>query len=155
MGTGELAGSPVAIYSNRLEDFSGEVIGVLSLAMDAADISIAIRELFICWWRSSWGDQALLDSDQFARALQGEGQMGTGELAGSPVAIYSNRLEDFSGEAIGVLSLAMDRSGYIDSYQGAVYLLVAIIGGFLMLGAVIGLYISAVWPDRWCKWVRS
>jgi methyl-accepting chemotaxis protein len=91
---------------------------------------------------STWGDQALLDSDQFARALQGEGQMGTGELAGSPVAIYSNRLEDFSGKAIGVLSLAMDRSGYIDSYQGAVYLLVAIIGGFLMLGAVIGLYIS-------------
>ncbi|MGD9861190.1 MAG: methyl-accepting chemotaxis protein [Marinobacterium sp.] len=91
---------------------------------------------------STWGDQALLDPDVFKLALRGEGQMGAGELAGSPVAIYSSQLQDFSGQSIGVLSLAMDRSSYIDAYEQAFYELLAIIGAFLVLGVLIALYIS-------------
>jgi methyl-accepting chemotaxis protein len=91
---------------------------------------------------STWGEQALLAPEVFQRALQGEGQMEVGELAGSPVAIYASQLNDFSGQAIGVLSLAMDRSSYISAYDRAFYELLMIIGAFLLLGVLIALYIS-------------
>ena len=91
---------------------------------------------------STWGDQALLAPEIFSLALEGEAQMGAAEIAGSPAAIYSGPLKDFSGTAIGVLSLAMDRGNYIAAYDRAFYQLLTIIGGFLLLGIVAALYIS-------------
>jgi len=91
---------------------------------------------------STWGDQALLAPEVFSRVLGGESWMETGLLEGAPVAIYSDQLQDFSGAPIGVLSLAMDRSGYVAAYDRSFYELLAIIGGFLLLGVLIALYIS-------------
>lgn len=91
---------------------------------------------------TTWGEQALLGAGTFRSALQGNAQMDEGQLAGSPVAIYANQLTDFSGEPIGVLSLAMDRSNYISAYDDAFNQLVLIIGAFLVIGVLIALYIS-------------
>lgn len=91
---------------------------------------------------STWGDQAMLAPEVFSRVLEGESWMEEDELNGAPVAIYSNRLLDFSGTPIGVLSLAMDRRGYISAYDRSFYELLAIIGGFLLLGVLVSLYIS-------------
>jgi methyl-accepting chemotaxis protein len=91
---------------------------------------------------TTWGEKARLETSIFRNALEGDGQMDTGTLAGAPVAIYANHLTDFSGEPIGVLSLAMDRSNYVSAYDEAFYQLVLIIGVFLIIGVLIALYIS-------------
>ena len=91
---------------------------------------------------STWGQQAMLQSDTFRAALGGNAQILDGELSGSPVAIYADQLTDFSGEPIGVMTLAMDRSNYISLYDHAFYQLVLIIGAFLAIGVVIALIIS-------------
>jgi len=91
---------------------------------------------------TTWGEKARLDDALFKEALQGNWQMDEAQLAGAPVAVYANQLTDFSGEPIGVLSLAMDRSNYISAYNKAFYELLIIIGAFLIIGVLIALYIS-------------
>ena len=91
---------------------------------------------------STWDTDAVLEPEQFQRVLGGESWLETRQLKGNSVAVYSRHLEDFSGEPIGVLSLAMDRSAYVKAYNTSFYELLAIIAAFLLLGVVIALYIS-------------
>ena len=90
---------------------------------------------------STW-EQARLAPDVFQAALGGSARILDSEVSGAPVAIYADQLTDFSGDPIGVMSLAMDRSSYISLYDHAFYQLVLIIGAFLAIGVVIALVIS-------------
>lgn len=83
-----------------------------------------------------------VSTDQLNGALGGEVQTAMVTLADQPLALYMRALDDYSGKPIGVLTLAMDRSDYIESYQQALMDLVLVILGFLLLGGLAALLIS-------------
>lgn len=101
-------------------------------------------------WRSSrfeslastWSGDIGIDTSLLKSAMDGEVQVGTADLKGRPVALYSRALTDFSGKPIGVVTLAMDRTDYIERYEHALLELVMIIVGFLVVGALVAWLIS-------------
>lgn len=91
---------------------------------------------------STWGEQLLLSQEQLQSALSGEAETMTAALEGRPVALYARAVQDFSGTPVGVMTLAMDRTEYIERYEHALMELVVIIVGFLLIGILVAWLIS-------------
>lgn len=87
---------------------------------------------------STMDDAAILSTAQLQSALQGEAQYGTTELNGSPHIVQAAPILDFSGNPLGVLEIAMDRSLYLASANTARNLTLAT--GALAL--LIGLFVA-------------
>jgi len=78
-----------------------------------------------------------------------------GELNGMPVAIYADKVMDFSGKAIGTMVLALDRSYYVDQV-GAAKLKVLFIGLIaLIVGAVIAWLVAQAITRPLCSVVDA
>ena len=73
-------------------------------------------------------------------ALAGNSILGHADIEGLEVATYAKAIEDFSGNAIGVLEIVMDRSSYA-TMQSDATILNLVLG---VLAVVIGLAISAL-----------
>ncbi|MCG8123694.1 MAG: methyl-accepting chemotaxis protein, partial [Candidatus Thiodiazotropha taylori] len=58
----------------------------------------------------------LMAKDQLAQILKGEAQYGRGELSGKPVAYYAANVTNYSGDPIGVLLVAKDRSEAAEAF---------------------------------------
>jgi methyl-accepting chemotaxis protein len=61
---------------------------------------------------STLGKEPLMSADLLRKAMDGEPQLDHREIQGAPRAIYAAAIKDYSGKAIGVLEVAMDRSAY-------------------------------------------
>jgi len=78
-----------------------------------------------------------------------------GELNGMPVAIYADKVMDFSGKAVGTMVLALDRSYYVDQV-GAAKLKVLFIGLIaLIVGAVIAWLVAQAITRPLCSVVDA
>ena len=112
-------------------------------AETGVDVSLMLsRESRFETLASTWSGDIGIDTASLQAAMAGEVQLSTAELQGHPVALYSRALTDFSGQPIGVITLAMDRTDYIERYQHALWELVLIIAGFLIVGAIVAWLIS-------------
>jgi len=60
-------------------------------------------------------EKEIIDELQLNDALKGKPVITTGTMGNTPVALYAARITDFSGNPIGVLELAMNRSSYVDA----------------------------------------
>ncbi len=89
---------------------------------------------------STLKEKTLLTSENMRNALRGKVQYLHGEADGKPVAILAESISDYSGNPIGVVEIAVDRSYFkdaISSMQG-------IMLGLGLLGILIGIISSAV-----------
>lgn len=91
---------------------------------------------------STLGDQSLLDEGQLRIAIGGDNEITHKELNNTPFAIYGHVVNDFSGNPIGVLEIARDRSHYIAAINNSRNL--AILVGIIVLttGVIIAFLIG-------------
>lgn len=89
---------------------------------------------------STLKDAKLLSVQEMDRALNGNQSLRQTELNGKPVAVFGGAVKDYSGEPVGVLEIAMDRSYYAEALAGARNT-AFILGG---LALVIGLLLAAL-----------
>ena len=91
---------------------------------------------------STLGDQSLLDEGQLRIAMGGDTAIAHAELNNTPFAIYGHVVNDFSGNPIGVLEIARDRSQYIAAISDSRNL--AILIGIIVLttGVIIAFLIG-------------
>lgn len=83
-----------------------------------------------------------LDTAQFNELLRG-GSLGyKTELSGHPAAVYARSIKDFSGDALGVLTISMDRSTYIDAFEASLYEMIGIGLIFLVVGLIFSILIG-------------
>ena len=61
---------------------------------------------------TTFKDKVFLDKEQLSSAMDGTGIARQMKMEGVPYAVYGNVVKDFSGNPIGVLEIAMDRSRY-------------------------------------------
>ncbi len=91
---------------------------------------------------SSFGEKHLLPLDQLNNAFAGEQQLGVADLNGAAHVVYANQLKDFSGTAIGVLEIVMNREGYQTMLSSVVWqtLMVGVL--FLVFAAIAAAMIT-------------
>jgi len=68
---------------------------------------------------STMGKEPLLSSETLRKAMGGEPQLDHRDIQGVPHAVYAAAVADYSGKPIGVVEIAMDESGYLDSIASA------------------------------------
>lgn len=86
--------------------------------------------------------EPLLSQSTLTRVLAGEGQRLDADWQGKKLAVLALPLADFSGRPVAVISLAMDRSGYLDRLNNALYssLLAGVV--FLLIALVIAVWVA-------------
>lgn len=87
---------------------------------------------------STLGNSTLVASEHLEQAMSGEAHVGQMRKNGTPFATYARMVKDFSGEPIGVMEIAMDRSDYAAAIANTRNLTL-LIGGVALL---IGLFIA-------------
>lgn len=88
---------------------------------------------------STMGDAGVLNQQELAKAIS-EPVLFESVHNGIPVAVYAARIDDFNGNAIGVMEIAMDRSHFVAATNNARNIAVAI--GVIAL--VVGLLIAGM-----------
>ncbi len=83
--------------------------------------------------------KTLLSTEQMNNAMSGEVEYLQGETGGEPVAILAEVIKDYSGNPIGVVELAVDRSYFSDALSS----MQGIMLGLGLLGILIGIVSSA------------
>ena len=85
---------------------------------------------------------ALFHNEQLSSAMDGEEVIMQSTFSDTPYAVYGKSIMDFSGNPIGVLELALDRSHYVDAISNArnITILIGIIA--LAIGFVLAILIS-------------
>ncbi|MEJ2528837.1 MAG: methyl-accepting chemotaxis protein, partial [Gammaproteobacteria bacterium] len=107
------------------------------------DVDVALhlqRDQAFETFGSTLKTKTLLSQKQMQNAMRGEVEYLQGETDGKPVAILAEAINDYSGNPIGVVEVAVDRSYFRDaltSMQG-------IMLGLGLLGILIGIVSSAV-----------
>ncbi len=86
---------------------------------------------------STLGDSLAIDSAHLTTALAGDAHALQTEIKGTPHAVYFRAIGDYSAKPIGVLSIAMDRSYYADTFAHTRNTLIGI--GVLALAFGLGL----------------
>lgn len=85
---------------------------------------------------------SLLDSAQLSNAMKGEGLFAESEFSGTPYAIYAKSIKDFSGNPIGVLEIALDRTNYVNAISSTRNIMLVFAFFALVVGVVIAILIS-------------
>jgi len=80
-----------------------------------------------------------LHGDALSALKQGETLFTQTVLQGTPVALYAERILDYSGNPIGVLVVAKDRTEHVASFQGLTRMVV-VLG--VIAAAVIALCVA-------------
>lgn len=86
---------------------------------------------------STMGKDPVMAKDMVMKAFAGDTQLTHMEVGSAPKAVYAAAMQDYSGKAIGVIEVAMDRSHYLNSFQRARN--TSILVGLLALVAGLGL----------------
>jgi methyl-accepting chemotaxis protein len=89
---------------------------------------------------STWEGEPLLAADSMYAALRGEQQISRVEHDAAHYAVLAKRIEDFSGKAVGVMTIIVDREEYLETIASARNLIL----GAGLLAFVIGLGIVAI-----------
>jgi len=87
---------------------------------------------------STLGANSLLTNKQLEQAIKGNAIVAIAEHAGIPYSTYSQVVTDFSGNPIGVMEIAMDRSHAVSAISGTRNITL-LVGGFAL---IIGLLIA-------------
>ncbi len=91
---------------------------------------------------STLKDGSLSDEASLKSALDGEGVVSRVSNQSGQFAIYAKSVHDFSGHAVGVMEIVVDRSGYVTSIEEARNITLLITGVALLVGFVIALLIG-------------
>ncbi|WP_299203030.1 methyl-accepting chemotaxis protein [uncultured Amphritea sp.] len=91
---------------------------------------------------STYQGALLFDQTALSQALFGEPQAGNFTLKGEDVAAFANQMNDFSGQAIGVIEIAMERSSYLAMINDSLIDTIAIGVVILLLGALVAVLIT-------------
>ncbi|WP_006787961.1 methyl-accepting chemotaxis protein [Thiorhodospira sibirica] len=103
--------------------------------VDAALHLITAQEIHT--FATSAHAQPLLDPPRLRRALHGEEQFIQEQINGQALAVYVMPVHDFSGQAIGVIELAKDRSHYITTLQQVRNSAITVTVGLLAFGILL------------------
>jgi len=100
---------------------------------------------------STINNKILLPENKLRLAINGEHQMGYAEINGAPHAVIVDVVQDYSGSAIGVIELAMERSHYIatinESKMAATWI--------ALLALVIGLILALLSSKTMIKGINE
>jgi methyl-accepting chemotaxis protein len=92
---------------------------------------------------NTMGKASLLSDEQLSGVInQGKKLLSEGNINNTPYAIYAGIVNDFSGQPVGVLEIAMDRSSYVSALNQATYILVAIGIVAILTGLVMAMFIG-------------
>jgi len=91
---------------------------------------------------STLDDGTLFTPDQLKRIMAGEVLVQRLDLKGVPVAVYGRQVDDFSGNPVGVLELALDRSEVVAVHRSALFSILGV-GVLLILGGLLLAWITA------------
>lgn len=89
---------------------------------------------------STFGEDSLFSAGEMRQALEGKEVTRQIALKGVPTAIYANVIRDFSGQPMGVLEIAMDRSHYANMISAARDAVL----GIALLALLIGASVAAL-----------
>jgi len=106
---------------------------------------------------------------KFGSTLSGEPFLSTKELSSAlsnpitikrdysnlPYAVYAHRIDDFNGNAVGVLEIGMDRSHYVDAIDNARNTALIIGVGALIIGLMIAGFIARLIGGPLCQTVEA
>ncbi|MET0044109.1 MAG: methyl-accepting chemotaxis protein [Candidatus Thiodiazotropha sp. 6PLUC3] len=80
----------------------------------------------------------LISSDEFSAILGGESHYGRGELNSKPVAFYAANISNYSGDPIGILIVAKDRSEAANAISSLTWMLFALgLGSVIVIGFLV------------------
>jgi len=91
---------------------------------------------------STLANKSLLTTEQLKQAMSGDSAAGDTENNGISYASYARVVKDFSGNPLGVLEIAMDRSTYVAAIDSTRNLTLLIGGVALLIGLLIAWYIG-------------
>ncbi len=103
---------------------------------------------------STFGDSGVLSDDEMSDAMD---QPLLKELVhnGLEVAIYAYRVDDYNGNAIGVMEIAMDRSHYVTAKDNARNLAITIGVIALIVGLLLAMFIGRLIGGPLCQAVEA
>jgi methyl-accepting chemotaxis protein len=95
---------------------------------------------------STFGDQPLLSQAAMEAAMKGEQPIENHRFAKTPLAVMGTVVRDFSGQAVGVLEVTLDRTSYIaratNARNAALFISAVTLGAGILLAFLISLTIS-------------
>lgn len=91
---------------------------------------------------STYTGHTLLDQSKLLLALKDEVQTGNYELKGQKVAVFASSIDDFSGQPIGVVEIAMERSDYLSMMNSSMIKTLMLGGVFLIIGSLVAVLIT-------------
>ncbi|HSJ48207.1 MAG TPA: methyl-accepting chemotaxis protein [Gammaproteobacteria bacterium] len=93
-------------------------------------------------YATTWNAGLLASHDQMRRAQDGEAVIAIVEHNGQPLAAYLVPVFDYTGQAVGVMELTMDRSAYLEQQADARNSLLAAAVVALLLGLLLFYFVS-------------
>lgn len=91
---------------------------------------------------STLGDKSLLTAEQLQQAMAGEAVIGRVENDGVSFATYGRVVKDFTGNPVGVMEIAQDRSHFVAAINNTRNVTLLIGGLALVVGLFIAWYIG-------------
>lgn len=91
---------------------------------------------------STLGDKSLLTAEQLQQAMAGEAAIGRVENDGVSFATYGRVVKDFTGNPVGVMEIAQDRSHFVAAINNTRNVTLLIGGLALVVGLFIAWYIG-------------
>lgn len=91
---------------------------------------------------STLQDNALLSHEQLMTVLDGEPVIQQLEHDGIDLAVYANTIKDYSGNAIGIIEIAMDRSHNASAIQNATNVALLLGGISLVAGLLFSTFVA-------------
>ena len=121
----------------------GEELLALFKEMNGIDVAMYLpdREGFR-QYASTWDAGLLASPEQMQRALDGEAVIATASHGGQPIAAYLVPVFDYTGKAVGVMELAMERSAYLEQLADARNSLLGVALVALLLGLLLFYFVS-------------
>lgn len=84
----------------------------------------------------------LLNNKQLSSAFKGTGVVQQVAYDGMDLAVFANRIDDYSGNAVGVIEIAMDRSHYSSAISKATTIAMGLGGISLVAGLLFATFIA-------------
>ena len=90
----------------------------------------------------TYAGHALLEQPKLLLALKGGVQTGKYKLMGKEVAVFASSINDFSGQPIGVVEIAMGHSDYLSMMNSSMIKTLILGGIFLIIGSLVAVFIT-------------
>ncbi|MBF0339409.1 MAG: methyl-accepting chemotaxis protein [Magnetococcales bacterium] len=108
--------------------------------MNGVDVALHLRDKDgFKTLASTLGPKPLLDADLLKKAMGGEPQLDHREMHGEVHAVLVAKVDDFSGQPIGVFEIAMESTVYLESLKSARIGSLALGGLSILLGLLLAM----------------